>query len=145
MAHGPRTEKSYKKKLNKNVRARALASVLSRKFEEGELLFVDALTFSAPKAQEAKKTLLALSDIKGKEHLATKRTNAALIVLPSRDENAEKSFRNFGNVSVAQVKDVNPVELLTYKYVVVAKPDEALSVLKHRTELKSARKVTAKK
>lgn len=139
VAHGPRTEKIYTKKLNRNARARALASVLSRKFEEGEVLFVDALTFGAPKARDAKKVLAAFSGVKGKESISSKKTNAALIVLPARDENTEKSFRNFGQVSVLQVKDVNPVELLTYKYVVVAKPDEALSVLKHRTELKSAR------
>jgi ribosomal protein L4 len=37
----------------------------------------------------------------------------------------ELSFRNFGNVEVMTcAKDINPVALLTYKYVVVAKPEE---------------------
>jgi large subunit ribosomal protein L4 len=118
---------------------RALASVLSRKLEDGEILFVDALTFAAPKAAEAKKMLSAFKGVKGKEDIASKKANTALIMLPGRDENTEKSFRNFGQIAVSQVKDVNPVELLTYKYVVVAKPDETLEVLKHRTELKSER------
>jgi large subunit ribosomal protein L4 len=136
---GPRSEKIYTKKINRNVRARALASVLSRKLEDGEILFVDALTFAAPKAAEAKKMLSAFKGVKGKEDIASKKANTALIMLPGRDENTEKSFRNFGQIAVSQVKDVNPVELLTYKYVVVAKPDETLEVLKHRTELKSER------
>lgn len=143
VAHGPRNEKDYGKKINKNARAKALATVLSQKLKDGEMLFVDALTFDAPKAKEARAVLTALGTVKGSEAIATKTQNAALIVLPSRDENAEKSFRNFGNVLVQQVKDLNPVELLSYKYVVVAKPDESLEVLTRRTATKSARKATA--
>lgn len=138
---GPRNEKDYSKKINKNTRAKALASVLSRKHADGEVLFVDSLSFDEPKAKEALKTLVALSGIKGKESLKGKKKNAALIVLPERDENIEKSFQNFGNVLVEQVKDVNPVELLTYKYVVVAKPEESLKTLERRTVTKTARKV----
>ena len=58
--------------------------------------------------------------------IGTKKANAALVVLTARDTQAELSFRNFGNVEVMNIKDVNPVELLTYKYVVVAKPEEAI-------------------
>lgn len=139
VAHGPRSEKDYTKKINKNARAKALASVLSRKFDDGELVFVDGLTFDAPKAKEAKEVLKAFGSVKGLESIATKRKNAALIVLPSRNENTEKSFRNFGQVLVSQAKDINPTQLLTYKYVVVAKPDESLVVLKDRTKTKSTR------
>ena len=142
VAHGPRNVKDYGKKINRNVRAKALATVLSRKFADGEVLFVDAFTFSEPKAKDAKTILDALGGIKGKEGIKTKRTNAALIVLTGRDENTEKSFRNFGQVMVSHVKDVNPVELLTYKYVVVAKPEAALETLVKRVSTKVARKVT---
>jgi large subunit ribosomal protein L4 len=146
VAHGPRTEKDYSKKINRNVRAKALASVLSRKFSDGEMLFIDALTFTAPKATEAKNILKALGTISGKESISTKRTNAALIVLTGRDENTEKSFRNFGQVMVSHIKDVNPVELLTYKYVVVAKPEVSLETLSQRVVTKTARKaMTASK
>lgn len=141
VAHGPRNEKDYGRKVNKNAKAKALACVLSQKFVDGEMLFVDALAFTEPKTAEAKKLLGALGTIDGKKDIATKRSNAALIVLPNRDEHAELSFRNFGNVDVVQVKDVNPVELLTYKYVVVAKPDVALKALENRVSTKSARKV----
>lgn len=143
---GPRNERDYSKKINKNARAKVLASVLSRKFADGEVVFVDSLTFDEPKAKEALNTLIALGGIKGNEGLTTKTKNTALIVLPERNENTEKSFRNFGNVLVEQVKDINPVELLTYKYVVVAKPEESLQTLERRTVTKTARKVaTAKK
>lgn len=129
---GPRNEKDHSKKINKKVRAKALASTLSKKQADNEMIFVEAFSFEAPKAKDAKAAIAALA--KGSKHddLATKRKNAALIVLAERNKEAELSFRNFGNVEVAQAKDINPVDLLTYKYVVVADPAKALEALESR-------------
>ncbi len=134
---GPRSEKSYAKKINKKVRAKALASTLAKKFADGEIIFVDSFTFDAPKTAEAKASLCALAKGSGVEELATKRKNAALIVLTQRDENTEKSFRNFGNIEVSQVKDINTLDLLTYKYVVIANPNDALQTLVSRTGMQT--------
>lgn len=144
VAHGPRNEKDYTRKINKNVRAKALACVLSEKFAHGEMILVDAFAFAEPQAKEAKRILGALGTTPGAETLATKRKNAALVVLPGRDVNTELSFRNFGNIDVVQAKDVNPVELLTYKYVVVAKPEESLKTLETRAASKAVRAKAAK-
>jgi len=143
VAHGPRNDRDYTRKINKNVRAKALASVLSQKLSHDEIVFVDALTFPNPKTTDARKFIMALGGIEGKKDIATKKANAALIVLDGRDEHTELSFRNFGNICVMNVKDVNPVELLTYKYVVVAKPEESLKTLETRVTTKTARKATA--
>ena len=139
VAHGPTSEKDYSRKINKNVRAKALAAVLSKKYEDGEILFVEGLSFAAPKAADAKKALIALSGIAGNKALSTKRKNAALIVLSSRNEETEKSFQNFGNVRVVQAKDVNPVELLTYKHVIVTEPMASVETLSRRAQVKSQR------
>jgi large subunit ribosomal protein L4 len=130
--HGPLAEKDYSKKINKNARAKALAVALSKKFADGEVLLVDALSFTAPKAKDARAALVGLSAVKGAASLATKRKNAALVVLPARNEHAEKSFRNFGNVEVAHAKDINPVEVLGHKYVVIADPKASVAVLATR-------------
>jgi large subunit ribosomal protein L4 len=140
VSHGPRNERNYINKINKNARAKALATVFSQKFAHDEVVFVDALTFATPKSAEARKFLTLIAGVEGKKDIGTKKTNAALIVLSDRDEQAELSFRNFGNVHVMNVKDVNPVELLTYKYVVVAKPEESLKTLETRVVTKTARK-----
>jgi large subunit ribosomal protein L4 len=145
-AHGPRNDRDYGRKINRNARGKALATVLSQKFGAGHMMFVDALTFAAPKTADARKFISALAGIEGKKDLGTKRVNAALVILSGRDEQAELSFRNMGNVHVVQAKDVNPVELLTYKYVVVAKPEESVKVLEARVVTKTARKaMTVKK
>jgi large subunit ribosomal protein L4 len=139
VAHGPRNEKDYSKKVNKNAKAKALASVLSKKFADGEIIFVNEFNFAEPKTADAKAAIKAIANGSKNEELATKRKNAALIVLTERDVNTEKSLRNFSNLEVAQVKDINPVSLLTYKYVLVASPEAALEVLTNRVSTKVAR------
>jgi len=139
VAHGPRSDKDYSKKINKNAKAKALASVLSKKYADGEIIFVNEFNFAEPKTADAKKAIKAIANGSKNEALATKRKNAALVVLTKRDVNTEKSLRNFSNLEVAQVKDINPVSLLTYKYVLVASPKEALEVLSNRVATKTAR------
>ncbi len=129
---GPRNERDYSVKINKKARAKALASVLSKKLADNELVFVDSLALEAPKTAEAKTIFAALANGSGNVEMATKRKNSALVILPERNLSTEKSFRNFGNIEVVQAKDVNPVELLTYKYVIVADPTSSLEVIEKR-------------
>jgi len=139
VAHGPKSDKDYSKKINRAAKAKALAVSLSKKLADGEMIFVEGLSFSAPKASEAKNIVKALAKGADKATLATKRINAALIVLPKRDANVELSFRNFGNYEVAVAKDINPLDLLTYKYVVVADPKATVEALEARVAKKTAK------
>ena len=137
VAHGPRTEKDYSKKINANTKKKAFAVVLSKKFADSEIVFLDALTFDAIKAKDARALLTNLGSVA--KTLPNKRKNAALIVLSLRDSVIEKSFQNFGNVLVRQVKDVNPVDLLTYKYVIFANAESAVKLLTARVTVKSTK------
>lgn len=139
VAHGPTSEKIYTRKINKNVKAKALAVMLSKKFSDGEMLFVDSLSFVVPKTADAKNVVKALAVGSGQPTLATKRKNTALILISKRDENVEKSFENFGNMEVAHVKDVNPVDLLSYKFVVIADPKASLEILETRVGKKNTK------
>lgn len=132
VAHGPRSEKDYSVKINKKVRAKALACVLSKKLADQEVLFVDSLTLAEPKTKDAKAIVSALAKGADKATLATKRKNAAVVILGTRNLATEKSFRNFGNIEVVQAKDVNPVDLLTYKFVVVADASSSIEILEKR-------------
>lgn len=132
VSHGPRNEKDYSVKINRKVRAKALATVLSKKLADQEVLFVDSFSFTEPKTKDAKAIVTALAKGAGQTMLATKRKNAAVVVLAGRNLATEKSFRNFGNIEVVQAKDVNPVDLLTYKYVVVADASISVEILEKR-------------
>jgi large subunit ribosomal protein L4 len=129
---GPRNEKIFSVKINKKVKAKALACVLSKKLADNEVFFVDSLAMEEPKTKDAKAVIAALAKGTGAESLATKRKNAAIVVLADRSLATEKSFRNFGNMEVVMAKDINPVELLTYKYVVVADAASSVEVLEKR-------------
>lgn len=129
---GPRNERDYSVKINKKVRQKALASVLAKKLADGEVIFVDSLKIAEPKTKDAKAAFTAIANGSGHDEMARKRKNAALVVLAERDLATEKSFRNFGNIEVAQAKDINPVDLLTYKYVVVADAPSSVEILEKR-------------
>jgi large subunit ribosomal protein L4 len=129
VAHGPRNEKNYSQKINRKMKAKALYAILSRKFKDNEILFVDSLSFAEPKTKEALSTLKVLGGIKGFEKLSTKRTNTAFIALPSKDKTVEKSFNNFGNIEVGEARNLNPLIVLNYKYLVIANPEESLKTL----------------
>lgn len=133
IAHGPRNEKNFTRKINKKARVKALFTILSRKYKDGEILFLDKMNMDMPKSKEAKTILTSLSKIKGYEILATKAKNAAIIALDAKSEATEKSFRNFGNVSVEEFRNINPVSVLNHKYLIVANPEESLKILTTKT------------
>ena len=135
---GSCNDRNYSRKINKVARRKALAATLAKKYADGEVILVSSFDFSSPKTADAKGILSSLGTIKGVEDIAERGRQAALVVLPERDENTEKSFRNFGSVLVSQAKDINPIQLLSYKYVVVTEPELALSILAKRVDPKDS-------
>jgi large subunit ribosomal protein L4 len=129
---GPRSEKDYSVKLNKKARQKAFASTLSKKLYDNEVFFVESLHFAEPKAKDAKAVIENLAKGLETPGIATKKQNAVLVVLPARNLMTEKSFRNFGNIEVAMAKDISPVDLLTYKYVVFVEPTPTVEILAAR-------------
>ncbi len=126
VTHGPRNEKDYSRKVNQKMRQKALLVALSRKFHDGEVLFVDSLEMAAPKTAEAKKVVTALA----KNFSAlTKKQNAALFTIPTKHEATQRSFSNFGNVSVDEVRNLNPLTVLGSKYLIITAPEQSFEVL----------------
>lgn len=132
VTHGPRNTKVFARKVNRKAVARALLAILSRKLRDGEILFVDRLSLSAPKTKEAKGILSALAAIGGYAGVAGKKRNAALLALSGRHTAVVKSFANFSNVKVDEVRNLNPVDLLTYKYLIVEAPESAVKFLEKK-------------
>ena len=129
VTHGPMNEKDYSKKINKKVRAKALYTVLSEKFRNNEVLFIDEISMKAPKTTEAKGIILALSGVKGFEKMLTKKRNAAYFATAEKSEVVSKSFSNFGNIDFDAVENMNPIDLLNHKYVVIVSPEKAISFI----------------
>ncbi len=133
VTHGPTTERNYQKKINAKMKTKALLTTLSQKQRDGELLFVDSLSVSAAKTSMAQKAINKLSKIKGYETLAYKRGKRALFLVPQANESLIKSFRNLSGAELSEVRNLNPLSALTYKYLIFADPAASLSVLTSRS------------
>lgn len=136
ITHGPRNEKVFAKTIPAKMRAKALLIALSKKFNDGEILFIKDFGLSGPKAKDAKTALSTLAKIDGFAMLSTRRKNSALIAIPGSDKTVKLSFRNFGNVEVEEVRNLNPVDVLTHKYLVVTNPEEAIKLFASKAPAK---------
>jgi len=132
--HGPSKDKIYSQKINKKMRAKALAIVLTDKVKTGRLLFVDSWGLSSPKTKDARAALTGLSKVKGFAELKDRRNNAAILLTGTRSDAVAKSFRNMGNVMVEEARNANPVDLMKYRYVIVSDPEVSLKALTSRLE-----------
>lgn len=138
ITHGPRAERDYSVKINKKMRRAALLTMLSRKWKDGEVIFVDKLSFDAPSTKGAVVALAALAKSASAPALVAKPKNAALIAFATKDAVAEKSVRNIGNVSYEEVRNLNAAELAKMKYLVIERPAESLAILSGKIAKKSA-------
>lgn len=142
VTHGPRSDKNYEVKINRAMRQKALLVTLSRKYKDGEVIFVDSLEMNAPKTATAKAMMMGL----GKNFSGlNKSKNAAYIALPSRNAHTLKSFANMGHVQAGALADLNPVSILEAKYLVIADPKAAVETLSKKLSAKAAAPAKASK
>lgn len=133
VTHGPRKDKIYAKKINQKMRQKALLVTLSRKLKDNEVIFIDSLEMQAPKAKEAQALIKGLS----KAGFALKNKNAALFALPTRHYPTMKSFSNFGNVVMEEARNLNPVSVLSAKYLILASPEQAFDIIAKKQVVKA--------
>jgi large subunit ribosomal protein L4 len=126
VTHGPRNDKNYFRKVNRKMKAKALYTLLSRKYKDGEVLFIDSLSLKEPKTKEGKAILENLSGIKGFDMVLKKQKNSLLLALDKKNAPVEKSFRNFKNVELSEVRNLNPVTIANYRYLAIVNPSESL-------------------
>ena len=139
VTHGPRAEKNYGKKVNIRERSKALCILLSKKMEDGEIMFLDSIKTAEAKTSFAKKILDNLSKVKGFEEISGKKQNAALIIMSEVDMDLKRAFSNFGNVAIRTINNISALDIATFKYIVMDNPEDNSKVLETRLN-KKARK-----
>jgi large subunit ribosomal protein L4 len=127
IAHGPNEKKNYERKINRKMKAKALFTILSKKWKDGEILFVDKFEIAKPKTVEAIWILKSLSKVA--KDIFTKKNNSAIIAINGKKMAFEKSFSNIGNVVVDEFRNINPIDLLNTKYLVVENPEESIKFI----------------
>lgn len=128
VTHGPTKEKIYSKKINKKMGKKAFYAALSQKLRDSEILFLDKIILSEPKTKEANVVIKSLSNIKNFEKLAGKKKNRAILALPKKDGDIARGFRNLPGLQISQFKDLNALDLMNYKYLIITEPKEALMI-----------------
>ena len=132
VAHGPRNEKNYERKVNKKMKAKALFTIISKKFRDNEVFFLDTLKVSAPKTKEALKVLSGMTKIKGFEKFLAKKNNSTYITVWKKDINLDRSTGNINSLKVDEFRNINPLDVLNYKYLVIDNPAEAFKFLENK-------------
>jgi large subunit ribosomal protein L4 len=136
VAHGPRNEKSYEQKINKKMKAKALYTVLSEKLRKGQILFVEELNLKNIKTKDAFDVVGDLSKISGFEKIIGGKKTNTYITVPAKNEVLKKSFANIKTVELDEIRNVNPVDLLAYRYIIISQPTESIAFLGGKLEKK---------
>lgn len=134
VAHGPNNLKNYGRKINKKMKIKALFTILSRKLKDGEIAFMDKVEMAKPKTVEALDILKSLSKVKAYSTILSKKKNSAIIATDGKKPIVEKSFSNIGNISIDEIRNINPVDLMNVKYLVIENPEKSIKFLEGKLE-----------
>ena len=108
--------RDYTQKMPRQMRRLALRSALSAKAAAAEIVILDELAFDEPKTDQ----MLSLLD-----NLQV--AGSAVVLLPERNQNVEKSARNLQDVKTLRAGYLNVRDLLGYDYVIM--PKAAVSMI----------------
>jgi len=132
VTHGPTAEKSFQKKINKKMKIKALYTVLSEKFRNGEILFIDSINLSDTKTKQAHSILVSLGTITGFERLGNSKKKVAHLSEFESSDATRRSFKNIPYVSLGESRNMNPLDVLQYRYLLIANPKESIEVISKR-------------
>ena len=113
---GPRKERNFKKKINKNMARKALSVALSSKVKDNEFIVVDSIGLSNWKTKEM------AGVIKNLNQLFTAKRGSLLLVIPSKlSDTVERVTRNLPKVDVMEARNLNALDVMARKNVLVMK------------------------
>jgi large subunit ribosomal protein L4 len=145
VTHGPRKEKQFARAIPAKMRSKALMVALSRKWKDGQIIFVDSLGLIEPKTAAAVKALVAVGKASDAAIMSDKGPkNKALIAFSDLTPAAKKSLRNVTSIEAKAVRDLNPVAVLKYKYLVIENPAASIAILEARLGAAKSTKAEAK-
>lgn len=129
VTHGPTTDRNYKKKINKKMKAKALFTVLSDKMRNNELIFIDKLDLAEMKTKNAQAIMEAFAGELKNERIGNGRKPYIHLAIDENEENVVKSFNNLPQVDIDEVRNLNLLQLLNHKYVFIVNPEKTVEFL----------------
>lgn len=127
---GPTKERVFEKKIPKKMARKALFMALSAKAKNNLLIILDDLNLESCKTKQMVSLLNNMPFNKDNTEKIQKRDKefSAIILLSEMNKNAILSSRNIPGVVSMQAKDINALDLLSFKYVIM--PKESIKVIK---------------
>lgn len=116
---GPRKERNFSQKINKKMNVKAILSVLSRKFQDGQIFAMETLKFTENKTKNAAR---ALKNVKIE--------GSALVGFGESEKDYMRSSRNIVRVSNLSVAQLNVFDMLNHKNLILSK--EAIKYLEEK-------------
>lgn len=113
---GPRKDKIYKKTIPYKMKKKATLMVLSAKAKSNLLIVLDKIKIENPKTKEFQKILNNL-----KNKIKEFNGKNALILLPEYNKEIFLAARNLPKISVTEIRNLNCLDLLSYKYLIMPK------------------------
>ena len=87
-------------------------------------------------SKEGKGFIDAIGKVKGFERFGTKKLNKAYIAASTEEKDAKRVFNNFNNIEIGDVRNIHPVDILKYKYLIITKPEQAFKMLESKLNTK---------
>ena len=100
--------------------------------KDNEIIFVDSLALTDIKTKQAVRVMENLAKATGFKSLANSKKKRVLIAIYGRSEKTEKSFRNLPQLELVFLKNLNPLDVLNYQYLVIENPKESIEFLESR-------------
>lgn len=116
IAFGPKP-RDFSLKMPKKMRTQALASALTSKYNDGDVIVVDGFEKLPPKTKAFAGALKALDAVDG-----------TLVVVSEKQDVVKRSLRNIAGVDVIEARNMHTYTTLSHKTIVVMK--DALDELK---------------
>jgi len=113
---GPRKEKNFAKKINKQMKRQALFMVLSGKARDNEIIILDDLKLEQPKTKIMAQIIKSIQAGVKKEL-----SKGTLMITSQKDGNIILATRNIPKIDTIGAGSLNVVDLLSYKYLLMPK------------------------
>ncbi len=108
---GPRNERNFERDIPKKMRRKALCMVLSEKAKNNVLVVIEKFSIEKPKTKEMQNLFKKLP----------LNNSSKLVLYSDENSNIYLATRNIKKTGVERAKDLNIVDLLNYKYLLISK------------------------
>lgn len=117
IAGGPRKDRNFDQKINKKMRRKALAMVLSEKVRQQMLIVLEDLSLTAPKTKEMAAVLKSLPSAKKK----------GMIITPKYDASVIRASKNLVFYTTSTATNLNVLDALSVPYLIM--PKDSIQVI----------------